>query len=187
MAARKRDQEIERTFKRVGEGVQSFETVYDKLLASENASQKEKLEDSLKREIKKLQRHRDQIKTWAANPDIKDKKQLLEYRKLIETVRIWLFRVLVLPSYSRRACSCDVYTARPRVEATCNRRMWPSLCVASFTPARDGPIGGPVRSREPGLHGVKLPAVLRDCLVCLVLFCVRPGLICLSRMIGLPK
>ena len=33
-----------------------------------------------------LQRLRDQIKTWAASNDIKDKRPLLENRKLIETV-----------------------------------------------------------------------------------------------------
>ena len=35
---------------------------------------------------RKLQRLRDQIKTWAASNDIKDKAPLLEHRRLIETV-----------------------------------------------------------------------------------------------------
>ena len=87
MSARKLQQEVERTFKRVAEGIQQFESIYDKLQQCTNQSQKEKLEDSLKREIKKLQRHRDHIKTWAANSEIKDKKPLLDQRKLIETVR----------------------------------------------------------------------------------------------------
>jgi CCR4-NOT transcription complex subunit 3 len=87
MAARKLQQEVERIFKRVAEGIVQFEQIYDKLQQCTNSSQKEKLEDSLKREIKKLQRHRDQIKTWAANSEIKDKKPLLDQRKLIETVR----------------------------------------------------------------------------------------------------
>ncbi|KAI5857973.1 Not1 N-terminal domain, CCR4-Not complex component-domain-containing protein [Tricharina praecox] len=85
MAARKLQQEVERTFKRVAEGIAQFESIYEKLQQCTNSSQKEKLEDSLKREIKKLQRHRDQIKTWAANSEIKDKKPLLDQRKLIET------------------------------------------------------------------------------------------------------
>lgn len=75
----------------MAEGVTAFESIYDKLAQSTNASQKDKLEDSLKKEIKKLQRSRDQIKAWAAQNDIKDKKPLLEQRKLIETVlRRWL-------------------------------------------------------------------------------------------------
>lgn len=95
MSARKLQQEVDRVFKRVSEGIQSFEQIYEKLQQCNNASQKEKLEDSLKREIKKLQRHRDQIKTWAANSEIKDKKPLLDERKKIETVRISEY---VLPS-----------------------------------------------------------------------------------------
>ena len=86
MAARKLQQDIDKTFKKVAEGIQAFESIFEKIQQTSNASQKEKLEDNLKREIKKLQRHRDQIKTWAAGNEIKDKKPLLEQRKLIENV-----------------------------------------------------------------------------------------------------
>ncbi|KAK5992217.1 General negative regulator of transcription subunit 3 [Cladobotryum mycophilum] len=85
MAARKLQQEVDKCFKKVAEGVAEFEAIYDKIEQSNNPAQKEKLEDNLKREIKKLQRLRDQIKTWAASNDIKDKAPLLEHRKLIET------------------------------------------------------------------------------------------------------
>ncbi|KAK4211115.1 general negative regulator of transcription subunit 3 [Rhypophila decipiens] len=85
MAARKLNQEIEKCFKKVNEGVAEFESIYDKIEQSNNPTQKDKLEDNLKREIKKLQRLRDQIKTWAASNDIKDKGPLLEHRRLIET------------------------------------------------------------------------------------------------------
>lgn len=86
MAQRKLQQDIDKTFKKVSEGIQAFEAIFDKIQQATNASQKEKLEDNLKREIKKLQRHRDQIKTWAAGNEIKDKKPLMEQRKLIENV-----------------------------------------------------------------------------------------------------
>jgi len=85
MAARKLQTEIDRTLKRVAEGVESFEGLYDKLQQSTNQTQKEKLEADLKTQIKKLQRMRDQIKTWLQSNDIKDKKPLLDNRKLIET------------------------------------------------------------------------------------------------------
>ncbi|KAK1700426.1 Not1 N-terminal domain, CCR4-Not complex component-domain-containing protein [Colletotrichum godetiae] len=85
MAARKLQQEVDKCFKKVAEGVAEFEAIYEKIEQSNNISQKEKLEDNLKREIKKLQRLRDQIKTWAASNDIKDKSPLLEHRRLIET------------------------------------------------------------------------------------------------------
>ncbi|KAI9813293.1 MAG: general negative regulator of transcription subunit 5 [Pycnora praestabilis] len=85
MAQRKLQQEIDKCFKKVAEGILAFEGIFDKIQQTGNASQKEKLEDALKREIKKLQRLRDQIKSWASSNEIKDKKPLLEQRKLIET------------------------------------------------------------------------------------------------------
>jgi CCR4-NOT transcriptional regulation complex NOT5 subunit len=51
-----------------------------------NLNQKEKYETELKKEIKKLQRLREQIKTWQNSNDIKDKKPLQEARKNIEQV-----------------------------------------------------------------------------------------------------
>ncbi|KAI0758264.1 Not1 N-terminal domain, CCR4-Not complex component-domain-containing protein [Irpex lacteus] len=85
MAARKLQSEIDRTLKKVSEGVELFESIYDKMQASTNQTQKEKLETDLKTQIKKLQRLRDQIKTWITSNDIKDKSALLETRRLIET------------------------------------------------------------------------------------------------------
>ncbi|SPO39206.1 related to NOT3 - general negative regulator of transcription, subunit 3 [Pseudozyma flocculosa] len=85
MAARKLQTEIDRTLKKVAEGVEIFEGLYEKLQQSSNHTQKEKLESDLKTQIKKLQRLRDQIKTWLQSNDIKDKKPLLDNRKLIET------------------------------------------------------------------------------------------------------
>ncbi|TVY33600.1 General negative regulator of transcription subunit [Lachnellula subtilissima] len=85
MAARKLQQEVDKCFKKVDEGVEEFTSIYAKLHESTNPAQKEKLEDNLKREIKKLQRLRDQIKTWAASNDVKDKGPLMDKRKLIET------------------------------------------------------------------------------------------------------
>nr|GAT43083.1 predicted protein [Mycena chlorophos] len=85
MAARKLQTEIDQTLKKVAEGVELFETTYDKMQASNNAAQKEKLEAALKIQIKKLQRMRDQIRGWVASNDIKDKTTLLDNRKLIET------------------------------------------------------------------------------------------------------
>ncbi|KIY45958.1 hypothetical protein FISHEDRAFT_48451 [Fistulina hepatica ATCC 64428] len=85
MAARKLQTEIDRTLKKVAEGVELFEGIYEKMQASTNQTQKEKLELDLKSQIKKLQRLRDQIKTWVASNDIKDKSALVENRKLIET------------------------------------------------------------------------------------------------------
>uniref|UniRef100_A0A672T5I6 CCR4-NOT transcription complex subunit 3 n=1 Tax=Sinocyclocheilus grahami TaxID=75366 RepID=A0A672T5I6_SINGR len=82
---RKLQGEIDRCLKKVAEGVEQFEDIWKKLYNAANANQKEKYESDLKKEIKKLQRLRDQIKTWVASSEIKDKRQLVENRKIIET------------------------------------------------------------------------------------------------------
>lgn len=77
--------EIDRVMKKVDEGAALFDEIWEKVYSAEQQNQKEKYEMDLKKEIKKLQRLRDQIKTWIGNSDIKDKDNLVEARKLIET------------------------------------------------------------------------------------------------------
>lgn len=89
MSARKLQQEIERCFKQVDIGVEQFDSQYEKYEQSTNASQRDKLVDNIKKECKKLQRLRDQIKTWAAGGDVKDKGPLQEKRELIESVGVY--------------------------------------------------------------------------------------------------
>ncbi|XP_026478106.1 CCR4-NOT transcription complex subunit 3-like isoform X2 [Ctenocephalides felis] len=84
-ATRKLQGEIDRCLKKVTEGVETFEDIWQKVYNATNSNQKEKYEADLKKEIKKLQRLRDQIKSWIASGEIKDKSTLLDYRKLIET------------------------------------------------------------------------------------------------------
>jgi CCR4-NOT transcription complex subunit 3 len=45
---------------------------------------KEKYEADLKKEIKKLQRLRDQIKNWIGSAEVKDKGPLIEARKVAD-------------------------------------------------------------------------------------------------------
>lgn len=113
--------EIERCHKKVAEGVETFEDIWQKAHNAPNTNQKEKYEADLKKEIKKLQvnivfvvearydsavrvstklflsillqRLRDQIKTWLASSEIKDKRLLTDDRKLIET-QMERFKVL---------------------------------------------------------------------------------------------
>jgi CCR4-NOT transcription complex subunit 3 len=107
-ASRKLQGEIDRVLKKVQEGVDVFDSIWNKVRPTdprhslsapaeffcladfgefyltaffggqvydtENANQKEKFEADLKKEIKKLQRYRDQIKTWIQSSEIKDKK-----------------------------------------------------------------------------------------------------------------
>lgn len=84
MANRKLQGEIDRVLKKVDEGVHVFEQIWDKVYSATTTAQKEKYEGDLKKEIKKLQRLRDQIKTWQGDSSIKDKSRLDSNRKLIE-------------------------------------------------------------------------------------------------------
>eukprot|EP00850_Spirogloea_muscicola_P008123 SM000042S15390 [mRNA] locus=s42:780817:787413:+ [translate_table: standard] len=83
-ATRKLQGEIDRVLKKVQEGVDVFDGIWNKVYDTDNANQKEKYEGDLKKEIKKLQRYRDQIKTWIQSSEIKDKKALIDARKQIE-------------------------------------------------------------------------------------------------------
>ena len=88
---RRLQEEISRTLKKVTEGIELFEQIWDKVYSAPTPTQKEKFESELKKEIKKLQRLRDSIKTWLSNSDIKDKTPLQEARKSIE-VKMELFK-----------------------------------------------------------------------------------------------
>lgn len=91
-ASRKLQTEMERVLKKVNEGILEFSSIWDKLHKTDNEHIKDKLETDLKKEIKKLQRFREQIKTWQQSSEIKDRKvdlsyegSLMEARKQIES------------------------------------------------------------------------------------------------------
>ncbi len=89
---------MEKVLKKVEEGVQEFDAIWDKVdrpfmkyifsdlfvqvYSASQQSLKEKYESELKKEIKKLQRQRDIIKAWIGNNDIKDKTELTNARKV---------------------------------------------------------------------------------------------------------
>lgn len=79
--------EIEKVFRKVDEGVELFEEIMVKMGEASSDNQRDKLQDDLKKEIKKLQRLRDNIKGWQNSNEIKDKENLNKYRKIIEQVR----------------------------------------------------------------------------------------------------
>jgi len=82
---RKLRTEIDRTLKKVSEGVELFEEIWDKIYSTNDQGQREKYAVELKKELKKLQRCRDSVKTWISSNAIKDKRELTDIRKLIES------------------------------------------------------------------------------------------------------
>ncbi|KAJ6763120.1 hypothetical protein OIU79_023792 [Salix purpurea] len=86
-ASRKLQGEIDRVLKKVQEGVDVFDSIWNKVYDTDNVNQKEKFEADLKKEIKKLQRYRDQIKTWIQSSEIKDKKVSASYEQALVDAR----------------------------------------------------------------------------------------------------
>lgn len=100
--------DIDRVLKKVKEGVDDFDEILERVSTASSANQREKFEGELKKCIKKLQRFRDQIKGWIGSNDVKDKRQLVEARKIIEN-RMERFRAAEKESktktYSRAGMS----------------------------------------------------------------------------------
>jgi len=129
--ARKLQAEIDRCLKKVTEGVEKFEETWNKVYSASNQNQKEKYEEDLKKEIKKLQRLRDQIKSWLTSGEIKDKSILLENRKLIET-QMERFKVVERETKTK-AYSKEGLTASTRLDPAERERaevcQWLNHCI----------------------------------------------------------
>lgn len=110
--------------------------VYD----PDSVNQREKNEDLLKKEIKKLQRYRDQIKTWAASSEIKDKKALLDARKVIEQ-KMERFKVCEketkTKAFSKEGLGQQP-KADPKEKARAEAREWVNRVVDEITTQLDG-------------------------------------------------
>ncbi|TDH64729.1 hypothetical protein CCR75_001376 [Bremia lactucae] len=126
--------EIDRTLKKVSEGVEVFDEIWDKVYAATAQNQKEKHEADLKKEIKKLQRFRDQIKTWIGNSDVKDKRPLVDARKLIEH-KMEEFKVCEketkTKAYSKEGLA-QVERLDPEQQARQQSHAWIQDCLTQF-------------------------------------------------------
>lgn len=97
------------------------------LYSTDNANQKEKHEANLKTEIKKLQKLRDQIKTWLAGNEIKDKTALSDARRDIER-RMEKFKVCEkeakTKAFSKEGLQAAASRLDPREKAKQEMREW---------------------------------------------------------------
>lgn len=111
--ARKFQAEVDKVLKKVEEGIALFDSlehninyVYDPL-----STNRAKAEDELKKEIKKLQKSRDEIKKWMNNSEAKLKMDQLEEAKLAIERRMGNFKVIEretkTKAYSRDGLSKD--------------------------------------------------------------------------------
>ena len=134
-ANRKLQTEIDRTLKKVEEGVELFDDIWDKVYNAGQQSLKEKYEGDLKKEIKKLQRLRDQIKTWASSGDIKDKSPLLEARRLIET-KMEQFKICEKDTKTKAFSKEGLAAANkldPREVEKEEKREWLNTCIETLS------------------------------------------------------
>ncbi|GJU58304.1 CCR4-NOT transcription complex subunit 3 [Tanacetum coccineum] len=83
--------EINHVLKRVQEGIDVFDTLWKKVYDSDNGNHTENnqnVEADLKKEIKKLRRYREEMKTWMQSNEIKAssnyEQHLKNARELIE-------------------------------------------------------------------------------------------------------
>jgi CCR4-NOT transcription complex subunit 3 len=108
-----------------------FETTFEKIQQSTSAAQKEKYEAELKKEIKKLQRYREQIKSWISNSEIKDKRSLMDNRKLIENL-MERFKALER-EVKTKAFSKDGLNREPKIDPAEKEKseiaQWIGACV----------------------------------------------------------
>lgn len=81
---RKLQSEMDKVLKAVDEHMEVFDDIYEQLTTTDNQNQRDKHESELKKEIKKLQRLRDQLKSWISGTEVKDKRAITEARKQIE-------------------------------------------------------------------------------------------------------
>lgn len=84
---RKLYQEIDKSLKKVREGIQDFDQIYTIFEQTDPSNQayREKLEIDINKQIKKLQKQREQIKTWMSKEDVKERDAVLrESRRNIE-------------------------------------------------------------------------------------------------------
>ena len=85
MASKKLQTEVDRTLKKVSEGLTEYDDIWNRMEDAATLVQKEKLEAELKKKIKQLQRFRDSLKTWLGNDAVQDDDGLiLKYKKDIE-------------------------------------------------------------------------------------------------------
>ena len=130
-AQRKLQAEIDKTTKKVVEGIEDFHELLQKYEETTVPSHKEKLESELKKEIKKLQRLRDQIKTWQTSNDIKDKDQLQDTRRLIEN-EMEKFKLLEkemkIKAYSKEGLT-QGQKVDPKEKEKQNISNWVNQCV----------------------------------------------------------
>lgn len=134
-STRKLLSEIDRTLKKTNDGLDYFDQIWDKVYSASSSSQRDKHEADLKKEIKKLQRFRDQIKNWIANPDAKEKHvAMMNVRKEVE-LKMEQFKIcereVKTKAYSREGLALQ-RKLDPEEQAKLETRDWVQECITKL-------------------------------------------------------
>ena len=133
---RKLQQEIDKTLKKVAEGLEEFDTTFEQMSATENTNTKDKYESNLKSELKKLQKYREQIKAWIGNSDVKDTSELQEVKRDIER-RMEGFKAFEkeskLKAYSKEGLQAAHVKLDPKERAKQEVREWLNSTVETLS------------------------------------------------------
>ena len=134
-STRKLLSEIDRTLKKTNDGLDYFDLIWDKVYSASSSSQRDKHEADLKKEIKKLQRFRDQIKNWIANPDAKEKHvAMTNVRKEVE-LKMEQFKIcereVKTKAYSREGLALQ-QKLDPEEQAKLATRDWVRECISKL-------------------------------------------------------
>jgi CCR4-NOT transcriptional regulation complex NOT5 subunit len=87
--ARKLQLEVDSTLKKAHEGADTWEQELEKHLSDPNSKENAKQFDALKRDLKRLQKHREQIRGWLATGEVKGQDEKLEEaRRRIESCMV---------------------------------------------------------------------------------------------------
>ena len=73
---------MEKTMKKIEEGITAFDQTWEQVYEAESQTLREKYETELKKEIKKLQKLRDQVKSWVSKGEVRQKQPLIEAREV---------------------------------------------------------------------------------------------------------
>jgi CCR4-NOT transcription complex subunit 3 len=111
------------------EGIETFEHILIKLENSVTANQREKNEVDLKKELKKLQRHRDQLKAWYNNPDVKCKEFITQ---LINKIELQMSRHKIVENESRKSWKHKNKSEKQEDECIDEQYEWISEFLALF-------------------------------------------------------
>lgn len=133
---RKLQAEIEKTLKKVAEGLEEYDDIFEQLTTTENSNARDKYESNLKSELKRLQKYREQIKSWIGNNDVKEKDDLMTARRDIER-RMEGYKAFEkeakTKAYSKEGLQAAAAKSDPKERAKQEAREWLNGTVETMT------------------------------------------------------